>query len=227
MQCALENTSKFRRKRWNASATAKFHALSEVFPATAMDAGVVGFAMLGEAAGNAPVLWVQDRLSLRETGRVYLPGLTNRQVIRVEVSRPVDVLWAMEEALRCTSLAMVVGEVWGDPPALDFTATKRLALRVERFKVPCWLVRHGGTANLSAARNRWRVASVPSHPHPHDPNAPGDPRWKAELFRSRHQQPGTWLATYDRAADRIDLSAPVPDRTLAAGDGAPGQRAAR
>ena len=42
-----------------------------------------------------------------------------------------DALWAMEQALGCADLAAVVGEVWGDPAALDFTATKRLALRAE------------------------------------------------------------------------------------------------
>ncbi len=59
-------------------------------------------------------------------------------------------------------LSAVIGELWGDPAALDFTATRRLAVASERCGVPCWLVRLGGHANLSGARMRWRIASAPS-----------------------------------------------------------------
>ena len=69
----------------------------------------------------------------------------------------------MEEGLRCSGLSGVIGELWGDPAALDFTATRRLAVAAERSRVPCWLVRLGGTANLSGARMRWRIASMPEH----------------------------------------------------------------
>ena len=79
----------------------------------------------------------------------------------------------------------MIGELWGDPAALDFTATRRLAVAAERSGVPCWLVRLGGTANLSGARMRWRIASAPSLPNPFDPRAPGAPAWDAELFRAR------------------------------------------
>ena len=48
----------------------------------------------------------------------------------------------------------MIGELWGDPASLDFTATRRLAVAAERTGVDCWLVRLGGTANLSGARMR-------------------------------------------------------------------------
>ena len=204
----------------------RIKSLSEVFPASVVDAGAVGFALSCIPRNAAPVLWVQDRLSGKEAGRPYLPGLGGRwPILRVDVTRAADVLLAMEDGLRCKGLAAVIGEVWGDPPALGFTATKRLALRSEAGGIPCWLVRRAANPDLSAARNRWRVASLPSAQHPHDPTAPGAPRWQVELFRSRHSQPGTWVARYDRATDRIDFSAPVSDRAVAEGDGAFGQRA--
>ncbi|WP_306115950.1 MULTISPECIES: ImuA family protein [unclassified Roseovarius] len=201
--------------------------MSEAFPATPTDAGAVGFVLSSLPRQRAPVLWVQDWLSQKEAGRPYLPGMTTRQVIQVDLSRPVDVLLAMEEGLRCTALAAVVGEIWGDPPVLDFTATKRLALRAEHHQVPCWLIRRAASPDLSAARNRWRVTSLPSLPHPEDARAPGAPRWQAELFRARHRPPGTWIATYDRAADRVDLSAAIRDGAVAESDGAQWRRAAR
>jgi protein ImuA len=148
-------------------------------------------------------------------------------VILVEVNRPVDVLWALEEALRCRALSMAIGEVWGQPKALDFTASTRLALRSERYGVPCWLIRRAAAPDLSAARSRWRVGALPSTAHGHDAGAPGDPRWRLTLFRTRDAQPGTWVATHDRAANRVDLLAASGDGAVAEDHGADRRRAAR
>jgi protein ImuA len=201
--------------------------LSEAFSTTTLDGGAAGFVLAMLPKGDAPIFWVQDALSEKEAGRPYLPGLRlGRPMIHLTLNRPADVLSAMEEGLRCASLGAVIGEIWGDPPALDFTATRRLAVRAEATKLPCWLMRRAATPNLSAARNRWRIASLPSEAHPHDPQAPGNPRWQAELFRSRQAQPGTWVATYDRAADRVDFSAPFRDGAVAERDGTSGRRAA-
>ena len=176
--------------------------LSEVFCPIATDGAAIGFVLavldMHKHAREKPLLWVQDRLSRRETGRPYLAGMTRpMQVIAVDVSRPIDVLWAMEEGLRCPALAGVIGEVWGDPPALDFTATKRLAMRAETHGVPAFLIRRAAHPNLSAARLRWNISSLPSRAYPHDQRAPGAPMWRADLFRARWQTPGDWVAHHD------------------------------
>jgi len=190
--------------------------LSEVFAATPGDGAVTGFVLSSLPRTTAPILWVQDHLSQAEAGRPYLPGLgAGRQLLHLALARAADVLGAMEEGLCCTALAAVVGEVWGAPPVLDFTATRRLAIRAEAGNLPCWLIRRGARPDLSAARNRWRVAALPSRAHPHDPMAPGDPRWQVELFRARAMPPGTWVASHDRAADRVDFSAASRDGALA------------
>jgi protein ImuA len=202
--------------------------LSEAFVETASDAAALGFVLARLPRGQRPVLWVQDRLSRKVTGYPCLAGIgTMRPLIMVNLSRAADVLCALEDGLRCRSLGGVIGEIWGDPAVLDFTATKRLALRSEAAGVPCWLIRRAAHPNLSAARDRWRIAALPSAPHPYDPQSPGAPRCVVELFRSRDAKPGVWVATHDRAADRVDLVAAVSDGTLDAGDGTAGQRAAR
>jgi protein ImuA len=203
------------------------HTLAEVFPAHAADASATAFMLSRLPKTHAPILWVQDRLSRKEAGRPALAGIgLQHPVIMVDLSRASDVLWAMEDGLRCRSLAAVVGEVWGDPPALDFTATKRLAMRSEAADVPCWLIRRAASPDLSAARDRWRIASLPSATHPHDAQSPGDPRWALDLFRSRRSRPGQWVATYERAADRLHLSPAAGDRAVDKADGAAGERAA-
>ena len=202
--------------------------LSELFSANARDAGTSGF-LLAQLPRSKPLLWVQERMAMLEAGRIYPPGLGLPELIHVAARDARTVLWAMEEGLRCSALGAVIGEIWGDPAALDFTATRRLAVAAERNGVAAFLIRPGGHANLSGARMRWRVASAPSGPNPLDPKAPGAPAWDAELFRARGFAPGKWsiacdaqsqelVVTNDRAADRLDLVAAAGDRALDQGE---------
>lgn len=191
--------------------------LSELFPATARDAGATGL-LLAQLPRGKPLLWVQERMAMIEGGRIYPPGLGVAELIHVAARDARTTLWAMEEGLRCSALGAVIGEIWGDPAALDFTATRRLAVAAERNGVAAFLIRPGGHANLSGARMRWRIASAPSHANALDPKAPGAPAWDAELFRARGFAPHRWVISHDRTADRIDLVAAAGDRTLAQGE---------
>ncbi|WP_309601546.1 hypothetical protein [Sphingomonas sp.] len=190
--------------------------LSEIFAASSRDGGWAGF-LLGQIHARRPLLWVQDRMAILESGRVHPPGLLAAglgvaELIHVEARDSKAALWAMEEGLRCAAIGAVIGEIWGDPIALDFTATRRLAVAAERHGVAAYLVRLSSTANLSGARLRWRVASAPSLPHPLNPRAPGQATWQAELFRARGSQPGTWQLAHE--ADGLHLVAEPVDRTL-------------
>lgn len=197
--------STIQRLRARAKTVAVEATLAEVFSDHTSDGASIAFAAAHLNAGGKPVLWVQDRLSRKETGRPYLAGLPNAmQLIHVDVSNARDLLWAMEEGLRCPELGGVIGEVWGDPAMLDFTATKRLALRSEAHNVPAWLIRHAGHPNLSAARLRWRVGSLPAMNNPYDAHAPGQPLWRAELFRARWRTPGEWVVHHDRDGLHFD-----------------------
>jgi protein ImuA len=187
--------------------------LSELFAAHPRDGGWAGF-LLAEIDTSKPLLWVQERMAILESGRVHPPGLPTQQLIHVETRDAKDALWAMEEGLRCLGLSAVIGEIWGDPKALDFTATRRLAVASERSGVAAFLIRLGGHANLSGARMRWRIASAPSLINDLDPKAPGLPVWNAELFRARGMPPGRWSVAHDPAADRFHLVAASGDRAL-------------
>ncbi|HEY1142479.1 MAG TPA: recA-like protein [Sphingomicrobium sp.] len=173
--------------------------LCELFAASPRDSGWAGF-LLAQSGEAKPLLWVQERMAIIESGRIYPPGLGRRELIHVEARDARAALWAMEEGVRCAGLSAVVGELWGDPAALDFTATRRLAVAAERSGVPCWLVRLGGRENLSGARMRWRIASSPSLLNPFDARAPGTPAWDAELFRARGHPPGRWSIAHEAGA---------------------------
>ena len=207
------------RERWRLP-HAGAATLVELFASSARDSGWIGF-LRGMVPIGKPLLWVQERMAILEGGRVYPPGMgAFPDFIHVETRDARDALWAMEEGLRCSALGAVVGETWGDPAALDFTATRRLAVAAERYGVAACLIRLGGHANLSGARWRWRVASAPSLPHPLNPRAPGPATWAVELFRGRGAPPGAWVVTNDGAAGNeggFDLVAPAGDRAVGQG----------
>jgi protein ImuA len=116
----------------------------------------------------------------------------------------------------------VIGELAGNPRALDFTASRRLSLAAEKHGVPLYLVRIDARRDLSSARMRWDVrAALSPRPRWND-DAPGAPAWRAELFRARAHPPGTWILHDDgtrlaaAAPDHGDLAAAAGDRSLAA-----------
>ncbi len=188
-------------------------SLTDVLCEKPADPSATGFLIASLPDTSGPILWVQDHSSRRENGHLYTPSLTaygiNRPFLQVHVSHPRDVLWAMEEGAACAGLSAVIGEIHGAPAVLDFTATKRLAMRGDASGVPIYLIRSGDPGVLSAARMRWRVTSLPSARLPQDSQAPGLPQWDVNLFRARGREPGRWVAQYDpdtkRTADRLNL----------------------
>lgn len=201
-------------------------ALTDLLGIIPSDPSATGFLLALMNSTNNPILWVQDHMSRRENGSLYAPSLTafgvTNPILRVNVSHPRDVLWAMEEGAACAGLSAVVGEIHGAPAVLDFTATKRLALRADASGVPVYLLRSGDPGVLSAARERWRVSSLPSQPHLQDAQSPGLPKWDVDLFRARGRTPGRWVAQYDphstNSADRLNLVSRTDAGTLDAGD---------
>lgn len=216
--------SKRREARWRPGlADQPFH--SEIF-ASAREASGAGLALalardafrvadavedpLAEAEDRRHVLWVQDASAIKLGGRPYLHGLPRDlrdRLIHVEAKAPEDALFALEEGLKCRDLACVIGEVVGNPRALDFTASRRLSLTAEKHGVPLWLVRLEAEADLSSARMRWRVEPAASPPPRWNAEAPGTPTWKAELFRARRHAPGRWMVSDDTTT----LSAERPE----------------
>jgi protein ImuA len=150
----------------------------------------------GEIDDRRPLLWVQDKAALRLGGRPYRAGLPptfRHRLIHVVADTCEDALFALEEGLRCRDLAAVIGELSGNPRALDFTASRRLTLTAEKHGVPLWLVRLDAAPDLSSARMRWDVCAAASPPPRWNRDAPGSPTWRAELFRARMHPPGTWI----------------------------------
>jgi protein ImuA len=209
-----------RAPRWSPGLSSA--AYSEVFAAGREGSGAAAALALALDGGIGPgqLLWVQDAAARRLTGRPYRPGLPPElrgRVIHVAAKTPEDALFALEEGLRCRDLACVIGEIAGNPKALDFTASRRLCLAAEKYGTPLFLVRHDAARDLSAARMRWQVRAAPSLPPRWNRDAPGAPAWHAELFRARGHAPGEWILRDDGPNDARGLAASAPDHGDLAG----------
>ena len=196
-------------------------ALHEVEGARAeWDDGVaagVCLALVGPlaAALDGPLLWIARRPDLYGGGLAAL-GLDPARFVFVSADGDRDVLWAMEEGLRCAALGAVVGEVGELAP----TAGRRLQLAAEASGVTAFLLRRRfaparGTEPPGVASTRWRVAPLASGPAPLE-GLPGRPRWRVELRRCRGAAPGDFLVEWNDASGGIALAAALRDGSLAA-----------
>lgn len=115
-------------------------------------------------------------------------GVEPHRVIFVNVLHEKDVLWAMEEALKCTGLAAVIAEV----RSMDFKQSRRLQLAVEQSRVTGFILLDAGQLGNTACTARWRITSLPSEPIDDLPGL-GHPRWQVDLLRVRNGKPGSWV----------------------------------
>ncbi|HEY0054960.1 MAG TPA: Error-prone repair protein ImuA [Pedobacter sp.] len=115
-------------------------------------------------------------------------GVDLDRVIIIDLKRENDVLWTMEEALKCNSLIAVIGEV----EEISFTESRRLQLVVEKSRVTGFILKKN-TKKLSttACVARWRIKPLPSELKDGMPGL-GFPRWNVELLKVRNGNSGSW-----------------------------------
>jgi protein ImuA len=174
----------------------------------------------GPGSNNKPVLWVGPWRDLYAPGLKAF-GLDPGRLIQVRAKAGTETLWAMEEGLRCTRLAAVVGEI----DALERGSGRRLQLAAEASGVTAFALRRGlyparpGRRGPSAAVTRWRVAAEPLVGR--TGQSLERPRWRAELLRCRGAAPGQWCLEWDDAAGSFAVAAALRDRPPAFGAGRP------
>lgn len=170
-------------------------ALHELFTPERRDAGAgLGFAfglMRDFMSPARPALiFLQLVHDAQETGLPYGAGLVGfgiapESLVMVRIAAMSELLWAVEEAVRCQAVAAVIADIAGWPAELDFTASRRLSLRTAASGTSVLLLRHGAGREASAARFRWQVMPLGSAPDPYDARAPGRPRWRVVLEKGR------------------------------------------
>ena len=119
-------------------------------------------------------------------------GVEPDKIVFIHVKRQKEILWVMEEALKCDGLAAVVGEI----AEINFTETRRLQLAVEKSRVTGFIIRNKPRSiNITACVSRWRISHIPSELKNNLPGV-GFPRWDIELLKIRNGKPGSWKMEY-------------------------------
>jgi len=210
-------------------------ALHELAPAAASHAGAAsGFAtaLAARASGaRGEALWVATDFAFAEGGGPYGPGLDlfgmpPARLLVLRVPRAADVLWAMEEALRCRALACVVAELPGGGAEADLTATRRLSLAAREGVAGLGLLlRHRATPAPSAAATRWTVAAAPGRPDRF--GGLGRAAFDLSLRKNRRGPCGRWIVEWDHheRAFRPAVPVVVAETVLDRSDRAPFVRA--
>lgn len=115
-------------------------------------------------------------------------GIAPEKIIFISLKKEKEILWTVEEALKCEGLAAVVAEI----KELSFTASRRLQLAVEQSRVTGFLLRHNPVSfSTTACVTRWMINPIPSLLKDGMPGV-GFPRWKVELLKVRNGKPGSW-----------------------------------
>lgn len=209
-------------------ATGRVH---ELYAADADDgpsaAGFAALLALRAVGRRAAIFWLRSDKA-EGSGRFYAPGLVelggdpDSLVLGLAPDNE-SLLRVAADAARCPGLGALIVEAHGPCPALDLTASRRLALAVEQSGVTLFLLRLAAKPVPSAADTRWAVRAAPSRAL--EANAPGAPAFDIELLRRRSGPAGMrWRLEWNR--DRLIFTDPalpgavvsLPSRRPAAAD---------
>lgn len=205
-------------------------ALHEVFAADAGIATAFCALLAGRLVKDsekASILWCERPWTL-DAGALYGPallqfGIDPMRLILVRTRRDSDALWAMEEGLRCSQIAAVVGEL-GD---ISLTASRRLQLAAEETGVTAMLLRSKeNTPAPSAATTRWRLDAVTHEKEcrqtndnkdlswmPPTSSGLGAARWRAEMFRCRGGGAFNWTMEWNDETGDLSVATNIRNRS--------------
>ena len=189
----------------NAVTDAGLGAISDAFPNASFPIGAVHEFIAEGAEGSAATcgfitgvlgsllhsggaaIWISDSGTIFPPALLYF-GIAPDKIIFIDIHKEKEMLWAMEEALKCEGLAAVVGEI----PDLSFTDSRRLQLAVEQSQVTGFILRcKPRHLNTTACVTRWKITPLPTKLAAGMPGV-GFPRWNVELLKGRNGKPGSW-----------------------------------
>ena len=209
-------------------ARAAFHEVAAAGESAITAATQFVLGLASRAQEPRAVLWIAEEMGLLENGAPYGPGLDDlgiqpERLVTVAAAKSRDVLCAMEEALRCRAVGVVIGEIRG-AARLDLVASRRLSLAAGERDVCAFLLRTAPGTDASAAVTRWIVAAAPSRA---STAGPGPPLLSVHLTRNRRGPVGSWLVEWNRVERRFDLAPSVSQPMADAACDRPHRAAAR
>lgn len=161
-----------------------------ISPAMEHRAATTGFmaGLISRLMGEtAPCLWISTKRMLFPPA-LQLFGVDPNRIIFIDLTKEKDVLWTIEEALKCDTLSIVVGEL----NEISFSQSRRLQLAVEQSRVTGFMHCHRpDKIHHTTAVARWKVSPLASM-FTDDMPGVGFPRWNVELLKIRNGRTGAW-----------------------------------
>jgi protein ImuA len=169
-------------------------------------AAATGFALgLAALTPSFRLLWIAEEMARIESGGPHGAGLdafglAPERLVTVSVTHRRDLLWGMEEALRCRAVGVVIGEMRAGK--IDEIAVRRLSLAAGESGALAVLLRAAPPADNSTAATRWIVGAASSA----IAHGPGAPRFAAHLVRNRRGPVGSWILEWSDSDERFVLA---------------------
>lgn len=166
-----------------------------------------GFA-LGLARCSSPsprLFWIAEDMAIAESGAphgtgLHRFGLAPERLVTVSVAHRRDLLWAMEEAVRCRAVNSVIGEMRDG--GIDEISVRRLSLAAAGSGALALLLRAMPPNDASTAFTRWIVGAAPSS----TTHGPSTPRFTVQLVRNRRGSTGSWILEWSDSDGQFHLA---------------------
>jgi protein ImuA len=157
------------------------------------------------SASSPRLFWIAEDMVLAESGVPHGAGfdafgLAPERLVTVSTVHRRDLLWAMEETLRCRTVNTVIGEMRAG--GLDGITVRRLSLAAAEGGALVLLLRAAPPTDASTAATRWIVGAAPSA----NMHGPGMPRVAVQLVRNRRGRLGSWILEWSDSDGRFILA---------------------
>lgn len=138
-------------------------------------------------------LWIGANPQLYAPGMAQF-GIQPEHIIFVRSLKDKETLWVMEEALQCSSLFAVIGEL----SQLSFKSSRRLQLAIEESKVMGFIHRQfPQQTEITACLSRWQIESSSSILRQKRLPGIGSSAWKVQLLKVRNGKPRNWTVAWN------------------------------
>jgi protein ImuA len=174
----------------------------------ATTSGFIACILTSLMQNGGPVIWIGSIHNIFPPALKSF-GIVPDKIIFINLQKEKEMLWTMEEALKCEGLAAVIGEI----KELNFTASRRLQLAVEQSRVTGFIIRNNPqTMTSTACVTRWKITAMSSELEEGFPGV-GFPRWSVDLLKVRNGNPGKWQIEFNAGRFRhIYKTAVIPQQ---------------
>lgn len=134
---------------------------------------------------NGITAWITSKPVFPHAFKNY--GLDPEKVLFIQPPKQKDILFVLEEVLKCDGLTAMIADV----KEVSFTESRRYQLAAENSGVTGFLVRQQPRTLATCSGTRWRIKHLPIDKTEKMPGV-GFPQWSVELLKVKNGKPGSW-----------------------------------